>query len=162
LGGVVATLGVGYVPVASWLDSVRKGLIQRVSNLRDYRTLRPLWQALTIVDPSMVHEPASLRERFSIESRLFWRVIEINDWLHQIRAYRTSSLADTQTAQQPETDTAHDNTWATAEAMHIKAALLTKSRGEGIVQTSTTKQSDSPGETTNAFTSELMHLIAIA
>ncbi|MBV9843911.1 MAG: hypothetical protein JOZ47_02395, partial [Kutzneria sp.] len=86
VGAVVATVGIGFVQIASLLESVRNWLARCATNIRDYHTLRPLWQALKAVDPSMVHKPESLRERLSIESRLFWRVIEINDWLHQIRA----------------------------------------------------------------------------
>jgi len=145
LGAVVATMGIGFVQIASVLESVRNWLLRLRSNIRDYRTLRPLWQALKAVDPSMVHKPESLRERLSIESRLFWRVIEINDWLHQIRAHRAPSPAGI---------AATDAAPATAHVEQIEAAILTKTNG--------TDTQDTAVETANAFASELTHLLTLA
>ncbi|MBV8931772.1 MAG: hypothetical protein JOZ47_13195 [Kutzneria sp.] len=153
LGGVVATLGVGFVPVASRLDSAKQWLLSHGASVRNYRALRPLWHALRPIDPGMVHKPETLRERFSIESRLFWRVIEINDWLHQIRAHGEPSATGTG---------ATKGMFATPDLTRIRTAALAMTSGSDAAQTSIAEPGGDPSETANAFTSELTHLLALA
>jgi hypothetical protein len=72
-------------PLRAWVRATR-------DNVRDYRKLGRLWRALRPIEPTMVHRPETLSERLSIEILLFWRIIEINDWLLRLAARRDLSI----------------------------------------------------------------------
>jgi hypothetical protein len=72
-------------PLRAWVRTTRV-------DVRDYRKLGLLWRALRPIEPTMVHRPESLSDRLSIEIRLFWRIIEINDWLLRLAARRDTDL----------------------------------------------------------------------
>lgn len=151
--------------IAAWgprLPSIREWAARRRADLRDYRQLRPLWLALRPIDPAMVHAPGTLRERFSIESRLFFRVIEINDWLHQLGAYRDPMVAETLARRGVDLGLATSDIRAAGEAAHIMAALIARSHGRRAVRTASSDQHDPPVETKHAFASERTRLIMTA
>ncbi|MFI7122045.1 DUF6545 domain-containing protein [Amycolatopsis sp. NPDC049868] len=70
--------GVGRLVARNWCD------------LLDCWRLRSLWRLLRPVAPEMVHTTSSWREWLSPRSRLFWRMIEINDWLYQLSMIRAA------------------------------------------------------------------------
>ncbi|MFI7123859.1 DUF6545 domain-containing protein [Amycolatopsis sp. NPDC049868] len=85
LGTVPVVVGMNWAVWGPWLSVARKRVRQGKGDLVDYIRLRQLWRTLRPVAPEMVHGFSSWRERFSLRSRLFWRVIEIDDWLHRLR-----------------------------------------------------------------------------
>jgi len=151
--------------IAAWgprLPSIRERVARRRADLRDYRQLRPLWLALRPIDPAMVHAPGTLRERFSIESRLFFRVIEINDWLHRLGAYRDPMVAETLAQRGVDLGVATRDILAAEEAAHIRAALVARSHGRRAGRTASSDQLDPPVETKHAFASERTRLVLTA
>jgi hypothetical protein len=153
------------VTIAAWgprLPSVREWVAQRWADLRDYRQLRPLWLALRPIDRAMVHAPGTLRERFSIETRLFFRVIEINDWLHQLGAYRDPMVAETLARRGADLGLATSDILAAGEAAHIMAALAARSHGRSAGRAASSDQLDPPVETKHAFASERTRLVLTA
>ncbi len=129
--------------------------------VRDHVRLRPLWRALRVVDPTMRHVPATPRERFDPEHRLFWRVIEINDWLHRLRAGRDPVVADAVERRAAELGLAEDEVWAATEAARIKAALTARARGAAAVGGVPSDQ-DGPLQAKHAFAGERARLVLVA
>jgi hypothetical protein len=165
VAGLGVPICVAGVTIAAWgprLPSVREGVARRRADLRDYRQLRPLWLALRPIDPAMVHAPGTLRERFSIESRLFFRVIEINDWLHQLGAYRDPMVAETLTRRGVDLGPAASDILAAEEAAHIMAALVARSHGRSAGRAGSSDQHDPPVEARHAFASERTRLVLTA
>jgi Family of unknown function (DUF6545) len=153
------------VTIAAWgprLPSIREWVARRRADLRDYRQLRPLWLALRPIDPAMVHAPGTPRERVSIESRLFFRVIEINDWLHQLGAYRDPIVAETLARRGADLGLAASDILAAAEAANIMAALAARTHGRTTGRTASYDQSDPPVEAKHAFASERTRLVLTA
>lgn len=151
--------------IAAWgprLPSIREWMARRRADLRDYWQLRPLWQALRPIGPAMVHAPGTLRERFSIESRLFFRVIEINDWLHQLGSYRNPMVAETLARRGADLGLATSDILAAGEAAHIMSALAAKSHGRKAGHTASTDERDPPVEAKHAFASERTRLVLTA
>jgi hypothetical protein len=133
--------------ITAWgprLDAARVHLRLQLTALRDYRRLGPLWRALRRVAPDMVHHHRHGFDRLSPSAMLFWRVIEINDWLDQLNGYRDSS----------------DELSASAEAEQIMAALSARASGEAPHASG----SDQPpcAETRLAFELERARLVEIA
>ncbi|MGH3756177.1 MAB_1171c family putative transporter [Actinophytocola sp.] len=151
--------------IAMWgprLPAARHWVVQRKADLMDYWQLRPLWRTLKPVDPAMVHAPGSLRERFSPGSRLFFRIIEINDWLHQLRGYHDPRVAEILARRGGDPDLAIGDMLAAREAAHIKAALVARTHGKAAADTAASDQYDTPGETSHAFASERARLVLTA
>lgn len=151
--------------IAAWgprLPSIREWVTQRRADLRDYRQLRPLWLALRPVGPAMVHAPGTLRERLCIESRLFFRVIEINDWLHQLGAHRDPLVAEALARRGADLGRAGSDIMAAEEAADIMAALDARSRGRRAGRAASTDEQDPPVETKHAFASERTRLVLTA
>jgi len=151
--------------IAAWgprLPLVREWLANRRADLSDYWQLRPLWQTLKPVDPTMVHTPGSLRERFSLEFRLFFRVIEINDWLHQLRTYRDPRVAEILAQRARDTGmTIHDMP-AAEEATHILTAVAARAHGRTPGHTDVAGHDDVPCTTSHAFAGERARLVLTA
>ena len=129
-------------------------------SLRDHRRLRPLWRALAPVNPAMIHTSASISERVNLDVRLFWRVIEINDWLHQLRNYRDPAVASAVERRAREAGHAGNMLAALCEAAQIKAALACRQRGQRSEVSST--HVTVAAETHRAFASERERLVMIA
>ncbi|SDD79922.1 MAB_1171c family putative transporter [Actinokineospora iranica] len=60
--------------------------------LRAYRLLRPLWNALRPVNPEAV-QPLAHKERFSVRWRVIRQVMEIYDWLATLRPHHDPEVA---------------------------------------------------------------------
>ena len=151
--------------IAAWgprLLSIREWVAQRRADLRDYRQLRPLWLALRPIGPAMVHAPGTLRERFCIESRLFFRVIEINDWLHQLGAYREPIVAEILARRGVDLGRTTSDVLAAGEAAHIMAALAARSHGRRAGRVASPDQHNPPVEAKHAFASERLRLVLTA
>jgi hypothetical protein len=151
--------------IAAWgprLPSAREWVARRSADLQDYRQLRPLWLALRPIGPAMVHGPGCLRERFSIESRLFFRIIEINDWLHQLGDYRDPVVAQTLARRGADLGVPTGDILAAGEAARIMAALAARSRGRKAGRVAASGQLDAPVETKHAFASERTRLVLTA
>jgi hypothetical protein len=151
--------------IAAWgprLPSIPEWVARRRADLRDYRQLRPLWLALRPIGPAMVHAPGTLRERFSIESRLFFRIIEINDWLHQLGAHRDPMVAETLARRGADLGLATSDILALEEAARIMAALGARSHGRRAGRRASSDQHDPPVETRHAFASERTRLVLTA
>ncbi|MBV8933219.1 MAG: hypothetical protein JOZ47_10610 [Kutzneria sp.] len=162
-GGVIGAGGVILVPAGPRLEAAKEWSVRYRASLRDYRTLRPLWLALRTVDPAMVHAPAFPWEWFNCESRLFWRVIEINDWLHQMGAYHDIAVADSAIARSLDSGVGGANPTAVAEAVRIRMALLKRGRGDVATQALENAQlRDGPSEHAKVFIDECAQLVAIA
>lgn len=150
--------------IAAWGPRL-SAFTERVARAReavgDYVRLRPLWRELRAVDPAMRHVPATLRERFDPEHRLFWRVIEINDWLHQLRAGRDPAVANAVGRRAAELRLAEDEVWAVTEAAQIKAALVARARGAAADDDGPADQ-DGPLQAKHAFASERTRLVVVA
>ncbi|MCE6998188.1 hypothetical protein LZG04_25815 [Saccharothrix sp. S26] len=129
--------------------------------VRDHVRLRPLWRELRAVDPAMRHAPVTLRERFDPEHRLFWRVIEINDWLHRLRVGRDPAVADAVARRAAQAGLARDEVWAVAEAAQIKAALRARARGAAAVGGGPSDP-DGPLPAKHAFAGERTRLVVVA
>ncbi|MFD1147550.1 MAB_1171c family putative transporter, partial [Saccharothrix hoggarensis] len=117
--------------IAAWgprLTDLRERAGRQRDAVRDHRRLRPLWHALRAVDLAMRHVPGTLRERFDPEHRLFWRVIEINDWLHRLRPGHDAEVA--RAVDRRAAGLSPDERWAAHEAARIKAALRARDRGD--------------------------------
>ncbi|PSL57223.1 hypothetical protein B0I31_102201 [Saccharothrix carnea] len=150
--------------IAAWgprLSQVAERVGRGREAVRDHLRLRPLWRALRAVDPGMRHVPATLRERFDPEHRLFWRVIEINDWLHQLRAGRDAAVAGALSRRAAELGLAEDDVRAATEAAHIKAALAARARGSATGGGEVSEQ-DEPLQAKHAFAGERARLVAVA
>ena len=151
--------------IAAWgprLPSVREWVARRRADLQDYRQLRPLWLALRPIGPAMAHGPGTLRERFSIGSRLFFRVIEINDWLHQLGAYRDPMVAETLARRGADLGLATSDMRAAGEAARIVAALAARSHGRRAGLAAGSDQHEPPVATQHAFASECARLVLTA
>jgi hypothetical protein len=112
------------------LPVMRVRFVRYRADFVDYWRLGPLWRALVHVSPDMVHTPASLWERFSLQARLFWRMIEINDWLQQLSAYRDPALAEAVSAWGRRQELPADSIRAITEAAQIRGALIARAAGE--------------------------------
>jgi len=165
IAGLGVPVCVAGLTIAAWgprLPSIREWVARRRADLRDYRQLRPLWLALRPIGPAMVHAPGTLRERVSIESRLFFRVIEINDWLHQLGAYRDPRVAQTLARRGVDLGLATNDILAVGEAAHIMAALAARSHGRRAASAASSDRLDPPVETRHAFASERTRLVLTA
>lgn len=150
--------------IAAWgprLPHARDRLVRALDALRDHRSLHPLWSALRAVDPAMRHTPGSLRERLSPEHRLFWRVIEINDWLHRLRARRDPDLAAAVERHGRSLGLTDDEIRAAAEAARIRAALRARARG-AVPADAPDADQDLPLEPQHAFAGERARLVRVA
>ncbi|GGS59431.1 MAB_1171c family putative transporter [Actinokineospora fastidiosa] len=163
----VAILGVPLVivgnSIAAWgpsLSSLWERVVHVSSDLHDYRALTPLWQALRPIEPEMVHTHHSLANRLSPRSRLFWRIIEINDWLHQLPA-RDVAVSATARHHARQAGLDEQQTAALDEAANIKAALLTTATDlrTGL---SGPVNLDHPRDAGHAFAGERRRLVLIA
>jgi hypothetical protein len=151
--------------IAAWgprLPSIQEWVARHRADLSDYRQLRPLWLALRPIGPAMVHAPGGLRERFSIESRLFFRVIEINDWLHQLGAYRDPMVDEALARRGDDLGLATGDILVAGEAAHIRAALVARSHGRRACRTASADQLDPPVEAKHAFAGERTRLVLTA
>ena len=151
--------------IAAWgprLSHVRDRAARVRDALRDHVRLRPLWRALRAVDPTMRHVPVTLRERFDPEHRLFWRVIEINDWLHRLRVGRDAAVADAVARRAAELGLADDEVWAVVEAAQVKAALAARARGTAAAGDNGPPDHDGPLPAKHAFAGERTRLVAVA
>jgi hypothetical protein len=165
VAGIGVPVCLAGLTIAAWgprLPSIREWVARRLADLRDYRQLRPLWLALRPIGPAMVHAPGTLRERVSIESRLFFRVIEINDWLHQLDAYRDPMVAETLARRGVDLGLDTSDILAAGEAAHILAALAAKSHGRRAGRAASSDQLNPPVETKHAFASERTRLVRTA
>jgi hypothetical protein len=160
LGVPLVLIGYSIPRWGPWLSVAGTALRRFRSSLRDHRRLRPLWRALAPVNPAMIHTPGSIAERVNMDVRLFWRVIEINDWLHQLRTYRDPTVAGAVEHRAREAGHAGNELAALSEAAQIKAALASRHRGQrsNIVST----QVVVAAETHRAFASERERLVMIA
>ncbi|MBB5808836.1 Ca2+/Na+ antiporter [Saccharothrix ecbatanensis] len=165
----VAILGVPLVIVGNCIAAWGTGLTllwDRITHftgdLRDYRRLAVLWRALRCVEPEMVHEPASLANRISPRSRLFWRVIEINDWLHQLPAYRDPDVATAARAHANQARLGEQETLALVEAAQLKAALRARAQGSRTKVTAGAHHPDTAADAGLAFAGERQRLVLIA
>lgn len=150
--------------IAAWgprLVGARERLDRARQAVRDHRRLRPLWRELRVVDPAMRHVPATLRERFDPEHRLFWRVIEINDWLHRLRVGRDPVVADAVERRAAALGLGEDEVRAAEEAAQVRAALVAWARG---VPTGDDGPSghDGPPQARHAFAGERARLVSVA
>jgi hypothetical protein len=160
--------------IAAWgprLTRARERVARGRDAVRDHARLRPLWLALRAVDPAMRHVPATLRERFDPEHRLFWRVIEINDWLHRLRVRRDPAVANAVARRAADLGLAEDEVWAVTEAAQVKAALAARAGGAEAVGDSLTGRSydaaarsdeDGPLQAKHAFAGERTRLVLVA
>ncbi|WP_158851320.1 MAB_1171c family putative transporter [Saccharothrix deserti] len=150
--------------IAAWgprLSHLRERVARVRDAIRDHVRLRPLWRALRAVDPAMRHAPGTLRERFDPEYRLFWRVIEINDWLHRLRPGHDPAVERAVERRAAEPGLAEAEMWAVKEAAQIKAALLARARGATTADTTPADQ-DGPLPAKHAFASERTRLVLVA
>lgn len=141
------------ITIAAW--GHRLGVIpQRVRDLRmdlrDYRRLTPLWRLLREVDPTMVHSLHTLRERLSMETRLWYRIVEINDWLERLHPYRP-----------PDAEPSEHTPWAVGEATATVAALGAHGRGEKPCAAPRVEHDAAP-PTQHAFAGERHRLVLLA
>jgi len=151
--------------IAAWgprLPATREWVARRTADLTDYWKLRPLWRTLKPIDPTMVHAPGSLREKVSPESRLFFRVIEINDWLHQLRAYRDPRAVEILAQRVRDTGITTRDMPAATEAVHIMTAVVAKAHGRRPGHPAVLDYDDTPGRTSHAFASERARLVLTA
>ncbi|MEU4447247.1 MAB_1171c family putative transporter [Actinosynnema sp. NPDC050801] len=150
--------------IAAWgprLSHWRDRLTRARDALGDHVRLRPLWRELRAVDPAMRHVPATLRERFDPEHRLFWRVIEINDWLHRLRPGHDPAVADAVGRRAAPLRLTEAELSAVAEAARIKAALVARARGVAPGDDGPADQ-DGPLQARHAFASERTRLVLVA
>ncbi|QFZ20318.1 MAB_1171c family putative transporter [Saccharothrix syringae] len=148
--------------IAAWgprLPHLRERLVRVRDARRDHRVLRPLWTALRAVDPAMLHAPGTLRERLSPEHRLFWRVIEINDWLHQLRCHRVPDLRAAVERHAPHLSPAEVD--AVTEAARVRSALRARALGTAPADTPVPDQDDPVGAE-HAFAGERTRLVLLA
>jgi hypothetical protein len=166
VAGAGVPIVVAGLSIAAWgprLAAVWARAIRYLADLRDYRRLRPLWKALTTIDPAMIHQPSSLRERVSLRPRLFWRVIEINDWLHQLRGYRDPAIATNVARRGYDLGLTAADIEAAAEAAQIIAAVVARAKGQKVTAGGTAAdQQEAPGETLHAFGAERARLVMTA
>ncbi|MBV9844609.1 MAG: hypothetical protein JOZ47_06020 [Kutzneria sp.] len=166
-GGIIGVLGASIIPLATRAKSIQEFVNRANATFRDHRALAPLWRALRGVDPGMVHTPATVREWASIEARLFWRIIEINDWLYQLRPYSDSALvsavidAVVEQRRHLGDDESAEAALALVEAVLIRAALHDEA-GVGRTNASSLGAADSPDQARNAFVRERARLVATA
>ncbi|MFJ6676954.1 MAB_1171c family putative transporter [Actinosynnema sp. NPDC091369] len=150
--------------IAAWgprLTLWRERVTRVRDAVRDHAPLRPLWRALRAVDPTMRHVPVTPRERFDPEHRLFWRVIEINDWLHRLRAGRDPVVADAVARRAAEHGAGEQEVRAATEAAWIKAALAARARGVTTTGEAPSDQ-DEPLAAEHAFAGERTWLVLVA
>ena len=165
----VAILGVPFVIVgnciAAWGSSLSV-LWDRTAHftgdLRDYHRLTVLWRALRPIEPEMVHQPTSLTNRLSPRSRLFWRVIEINDWLHQLPGLRDPVVATAARAYAEHARLGEQETLALEEAAQLKAALRARAQGSKAKVAIGADQPDTAADASHAFAGERRRLVLIA
>ncbi|MFE2757178.1 MAB_1171c family putative transporter [Actinosynnema sp. NPDC059335] len=150
--------------IAAWgprLTAARERLDRAWEAFRDYRRLRPLWRALRVVDPAMRHVPATPRERFDPEHRLFWRVIEINDWLHRLRVGRDPVVAGAVERRAAALGLGEEEVRAVAEAAQVGAALVARARGVPVADDGPAGH-DGPPQARHAFAGERARLVSVA
>ncbi|MFE0023813.1 MAB_1171c family putative transporter [Amycolatopsis sp. NPDC059021] len=164
----VTTLGVPEflvaISIASWgprLPSVRQAVRNWWTSGRDCRRLRPLWTLLKDVDPRMVHTPRTLADRISIEFRLFWRVVEINDWLERLRALADPDLATVAAHRAADVGLPDEQAAALVEAAQIRVALRAFFRGAPRRTRAALEGTPAP-ENKHAFATERGRLVAVA
>ncbi|SDN09725.1 hypothetical protein SAMN04488074_13421 [Lentzea albidocapillata subsp. violacea] len=151
--------------IAAWgpgLSSVWGRVTHLGADLRDYRALADLWRALRSVEPEMVHTPGSLADRFSLRRRLFWRVIEINDWLHQLSSQRDANLTAAARRKARQADLDDVQTAALEEAVHLKTALLARTAGGSSTNRPNQTHADDTDDAGHAFAGERRRLVLIA
>lgn len=140
------------ISIAAWghrLGAIPRRLRDLRTDLRDYRQLTPLWRLLREVDPTMVHSLPTLRERLSLETRLWYRIVEIDDWLERLHPYRP-----------PEIGPGREKTWAVWEATATVAALGARGRGEKPCPAP--REQDAAPPTQHAFAGERHRLVLLA
>ncbi|WP_367127994.1 MAB_1171c family putative transporter [Saccharothrix sp. HUAS TT1] len=139
--------------------------------VRDHARLRPLWRALRAVDPAMRHVPGTVRERVDPEHRLFWRVIEINDWAHRLRGGHDPAVVGAVERRAAALGLGEDEVWAAREAARIKAALDARARGgtagggadgRGLEPAQDHAEQEGPLQAKHAFAGERSRLVAVA
>ncbi|MCO1575177.1 hypothetical protein M8C13_05310 [Crossiella sp. SN42] len=130
--------------------------------VRDHQRLLPLWRALQPVDPELVHQQHHLGSRFQASSRLFWRVIEINDWLQLLEPYRSARTAAAIADRIREADLTDAQAQAYQEAAEIKAALAAYERGERSADVTTVPEHGAAEQAHHAFAAERARLTSIA
>ena len=165
----VAILGVPFVIVGNCIAAWGSGLSllwDRITHfagdLRDYRRLTVLWRALRPIEPEMIHKPTSLTNRLSPRSRLFWRVIEINDWLHQLPGFRDPAVATAARTRAELARLGEQETLAFEEAAQLKAALRARAQGRRAKITVGADQPDTAADAGHAFAGERRRLVLIA
>jgi hypothetical protein len=151
--------------IAAWgprLPTLRANLARRLADLRDYRTLRALWEPLSAIDPAMIHRPLSLADRLRPGPRLLLRVIEINDWLHRLRDHRDPVITRLATAAATTAGLGPDETAALVEAARIRAALENRSSPANAAGPAEASEVDAPEQAGHAFASEQERLVLVA
>jgi hypothetical protein len=144
------------------LSAARGWITAGAADFRDYWRLRPLWRALKEIDSTMVHRPHGLGDWISVRSRLFWRVIEINDWLQRLRRYHSPAVAVLVDQHEQATGLSTEARLAAHEAAQIKAALLARTQGVEPEGRRTVAHGDEPEPTQYAFASERARLVLVA
>jgi hypothetical protein len=144
------------------LSAARDWVTAGAGDARDYWRLRRLWRALKEVDATMVHRHHGIGDWISVRSRLFWRVIEINDWLQRLRHYHDPAVAALVERHGQDTGLSTENRLAAHEAAQIKVALLARTRGVTPSAGPAAARRDEPEPTHYAFASERSRLILVA
>jgi hypothetical protein len=153
------------ITVATWgprLHSVRPWMSDQHAKLRDYITLGPLWRTLRQVDPGMVHSPRLLSERLSIEFRLFWRVVEINDWLEQLRRFDDPEVAAAAARRARDLGLPAEQVPGLVEAAQIKTALRARERDQEDGGAHGAEEHNPAPENKFAFVAERARLVSVA
>ncbi|GAA2778800.1 MAB_1171c family putative transporter [Crossiella cryophila] len=152
-----------FLPLAGpKVSAVWAWLVQRRADLRDTRTLAPLWRELLVVDPKMVHRQRPLIDWFNADSRLYWRVIEINDWLERLRPYRSQEVAADISGRLHALDLDGDVAWPYQEAGEIRAALQARQHGLPGPLAEAADEDGAAVRTSHAFAAERARLVLVA
>ncbi|AHH98557.1 MAB_1171c family putative transporter [Kutzneria albida] len=151
VGMSIPTWGPRLAHLPAWLSTTAR-------DLRDLRRLRQLWTLLRPVDPAMVHRHTIL-DYFDVKARLFWRIIEINDWLQRLGPSAASPQPQGRHSPSLRSDRQH----AAAEATAIRAAILARGHGQrGDPAATRLNPQVEPTETQYAFATDRARLLLIS
>jgi len=163
LGAGALTMSVGLlIPTLG----PRLGAVERAA--RSYvvlRRLRPLWERLWRANPDILLDPPPARWRDllafrQLESRLYRRVIEIEDGLLAVRPYVTDDIADEALAAATEAGLVGRDRDATVNACCLAVALAAKRSGRAPAATAASHTSGTRGGADLASEVQLLRQLA--
>jgi hypothetical protein len=166
LAPVVCILGVPPVIlgalIGTWegqLKALRANVNQTWTSVHDLHELLPLWQELRVVQPEMVQQPTGLVGRWLPTRRLYRRVIELMDWMHQLAPYHNRAVVEAAREQGERAGLTDDELRALTEAAQLRWAL--RARAGGGAGTMADPQDDQ-AELDGVFVGAVRRLVPVA